>query len=51
MTGEHTHEWHYNEAKARINYEPSSLSWSVVKFCTLCRKLEIVHLEEELSSK
>lgn len=46
MTGEHTHEWHYNEAKQEHKEVLFSTYWNVVRFCPLCRKLEIIELQK-----
>lgn len=44
MTKEHSHNWIYNKAEEIIIN--NSLEWRVVRFCPICRKVEIIQLEK-----
>lgn len=46
-TGEHTHDWEYNDAKAGITNEKNkTISFSVIRFCKICLKIEYVELKD-----
>ena len=45
-TGNHVHEWQYNEAEKIMYPSAPRIEWEVVRFCKKCFKLENIKLED-----